>query len=112
MRGAPELRLSLALNDLPLSQWQARKIRLSLSGDYALDTELYTLLRNDVTRMTITPVKGRAAVILPPGCLMPVGFGQDEALLPGFSHVFSGYQLLQDYFTFPSKFIYSSNLPA
>lgn len=83
-----------------------------MSGDYALDTELYTLLRNDVTRMTITPVKGRAAVILPPGCLMPVGFGQDEALLPGFSHVFSGYQLLQDYFTFPSKFIYSSNLPA
>ena len=36
----------------------------------------------------------------------PVGFAEDEALLPNGPRTFSGYRLLREYFTFPSRFLF------
>jgi type VI secretion system protein ImpG len=45
-------------------------------------------------------------MFLPPGALLPVGFGTDEEVLsyPPPSH--PGYRLLQEYFAFPEKFLF------
>ncbi|NQZ08747.1 MAG: type VI secretion system baseplate subunit TssF [Algicola sp.] len=39
-------------------------------------------------------------------CIKPVGFGPEQALLPGDNSTFSGYRLIQEYFQFPEKFLF------
>lgn len=43
---------------------------------------------------------------LPPSCIRPVGFSPDEGLLEYPPESFIGYRLLQEYFTFPDKFLF------
>lgn len=47
-----------------------------------------------------------AVGVLPPGCLQPVGFGRDDAILPNSPRSFPGYRLLTEYFVFPQKFLF------
>lgn len=49
---------------------------------------------------------GAPPVLLPRGSLRPVGFASDEGLLPYPPRSFVGYQLLQEYFCFPAKFLF------
>jgi type VI secretion system protein ImpG len=42
--------------------------------------------------------------LLPPSAIRPVGFSDDEALLPVSVRSFQGYRLLQEYFSFPQRF--------
>lgn len=39
-------------------------------------------------------------------CVAPVGYGDDEALLPATLRGFEGYRLLQEYFAFPQRFLF------
>ncbi len=41
-----------------------------------------------------------------PEALRPVGFGEDETLLPTPDRLFRGYRVLQEYFSFPEKFLF------
>jgi len=45
-------------------------------------------------------------VTLPASALKPVGFEENEGVLPYSSRSFLGYRLLQEYFTFPEKFLF------
>lgn len=40
-----------------------------------------------------------------PDCLQQIGFGDDEALLPGDKRIFRGFDLLRELFMFPAKFL-------
>ena len=40
------------------------------------------------------------------GSIQPVGFAPEEGLLPYTDYSFSGYRLLQEYFTYPRKFLF------
>ena len=42
--------------------------------------------------------------LLPAAAIRPVGFTDDEALLPVTLRSFQGYRLLQEYFAFPQRF--------
>jgi type VI secretion system protein ImpG len=42
--------------------------------------------------------------LLPPSTIRPVGFTDDEALLPVSVRTFQGYRLLQEYFSFPQRY--------
>jgi type VI secretion system protein ImpG len=53
-----------------------------------------------------TPGSRLAPVVLPASALRPVGFEQDEGMLPYPRRSFAGYRLLQEYFTFPEKFFF------
>lgn len=44
--------------------------------------------------------------ILPPSSIRPVGFSEDEALLPQSPRTFEGYRLLREYFAFPQRFLF------
>ncbi|MFO7884474.1 MAG: type VI secretion system baseplate subunit TssF [Desulfobacteraceae bacterium] len=44
--------------------------------------------------------------VIPPENIEPVGFINDEALLPVTARSFSGYRLLHEYFAFPQRFLF------
>ena len=44
--------------------------------------------------------------VLPAASIEPVGFADEEALLPAVARTFRGYRLLQEYFAFPQRFLF------
>jgi type VI secretion system protein ImpG len=81
-----------------------------LNGDLALVSALYELLDNSCTGILARAVSGSAKtgtpVMLPKAALQPMGFGEDHGMLPNPRRSFQGYQLLQEFFTFPYKFLF------
>lgn len=88
---------------------QVERFRFYLDGEGQSGHALYELLLNKTREVWIRPAEskpGRKPVILPASCIQPVGFGEEEGLLPYPSHALTGYRLLQEYFTFPQKFLF------
>lgn len=85
------------------------RLRFYLHGDPRLTYGMYELLMNHVCDVRVR-VGGKQApgkfVSLPSRTIQPVGFGDDEGLLPYPAHAFTGYRLLQEYFVFPQKFLF------
>jgi type VI secretion system protein ImpG len=104
------IRLELrCLPDISFDKLELDSLRLHLSGESNLAFTLYELLCNNCVRILVrdpTPGSKRQPVVLPPGALRPVGFGEDEGLLPYPGRSFFAYRLLQEYFTFPEKFLF------
>jgi len=103
---APEIKLTLSLTSLTLSQWWPKSLRLFLAGDHVSATDLYYLLSRRVKKILLSPDGGGIPLQLPVNCLRPVGFADDESLLPYPPHAFPGFRLLQEYFSFPEKFLF------
>ncbi len=87
---------------------QVDRLRLHLDGDFSLTSTLYELLDNNCTEILVrdkgTPSEDSFA--LPGSALRPVGLEAHEGMLPSPRPSFVGYQLLQEYFTFPDKFLF------
>jgi type VI secretion system protein ImpG len=83
-------------------------LRLHLSGESNLVFTLYELLCNNCTRILVRDPGNtkRPALVLPPDAVRPVGFAEDEGILPYPGRSFLAYRLLQEYFTFPEKFLF------
>lgn len=106
------LRLQLrCLSDIGISDLQLDSLRLYVYGEPIL----YEMLCNNCTQIVIKDPKvsldhafsgGRAGLVLRPAPLKPVGFSEDEAILPYPRRSFTGYRLLQEYFAFPDKFLF------
>jgi type VI secretion system protein ImpG len=90
-------------DSLPLA-----RLRFYLNGDASTVHTLYELLFNNVVRVELAPASRskQAARPMPAGCIEPVGFRRDEGLLPYPDRSFLGYRLLQEYFSFPQKFLF------
>ena len=85
------------------------RLRFFLDGESALIHSIYELLCCNLMQIVVrdtTPGSRAPAVILPSTALRPVGFAEDEALLPYPARSFTGYRLLQEYFAFPEKFFF------
>jgi type VI secretion system protein ImpG len=83
-------------------------LRFYLNGDNLTVHTLHELLFNNVLRVElVSGTRSRqASLALPSGCIEPVGFRRDEGLLPYPDRSFLGYRLLQEYFSFPQKFLF------
>ncbi|HEX6631924.1 MAG TPA: type VI secretion system baseplate subunit TssF, partial [Gemmatimonadaceae bacterium] len=109
---APEavaaLRLELrCLPDVRFDQLELETLRLHLAGDGSLVYPLYELLSHNLVRVVVRdPDDPNRRVVLGPEALRPVGFGEHEGILPFPRRSFVGYRLLQEYFTFPDKFLF------
>ena len=81
-------------------------LRLHLAGEANVTDACYELLLNSCLRVVVRDPDqpARAPVVLPPTALQPVGFAEDEALLPYPRRAFGGHTLLQELFAFPQKF--------
>jgi type VI secretion system protein ImpG len=95
-----------------ISQTEERvinRLRFHLHGDGQVAYGLYELLLNNVLRIELRGGNQKTTdspVVLPPGSLRPVGFERDEGMFPYRERSFMGYRLLQEYFTFPDKFLF------
>jgi type VI secretion system protein ImpG len=88
---------------------ELRSLRFYVSGENNVSHTLYELLANNVRQIIIrdtAPGSRRPPVLLPGGALRSTGFEEDEAILPYSRRSFAGYRLLQEYFTFPQKFLF------
>src|SRR5690606_25596937 len=96
-------------SDFGFDKLEIDELRLHLSAEPNLATTLYELLCNNCLEIVIrdpAPDSSAPVVSLPPEALRPVGFGRDEGMLPSEGRTFVGYRLLQEYFTFPGKFLF------
>jgi type VI secretion system protein ImpG len=107
---AAALRVEVScLPDADFAKMGLHSLRFYLNGESNLVHTLYELLCNNCIQILIrdlAPNSRKPPIVVPAGCLRPVGFADDEALLPYPRHSFSGYRLLQEYFTFPEKFFF------
>jgi type VI secretion system protein ImpG len=81
-------------------------LRLYLHGEFRVSSTLYLWLCRYLERIEINVPDGTTPVTLPATALHPLGFDEAEAVLPYPANGFSGYRLLQEYFTFPEKFLF------
>lgn len=84
-------------------------LRFFLNGESRVVYPLYELLFNNTIKVALrSESKNKEATVvnLKKDCLRPVGFDRDEGMLPYPNNSFRGYRLLQEYFTFPEKFLF------
>ena len=116
----------LPLNTLPIGQQIKGGLRIRLKTTAGLTFAqttidrlcFYLAGRDDVTNkllelclgaglgLLVRPIGGRPndVTLLPSSAIRPVGFTDQEALLPVSVRSFQGYRLLQEYFAFPQRY--------
>jgi len=104
------LRLELqSPSDAPLPKLGMADLRFYLNGESGVVNTLYELLCANLLKIVVrdpTPNTRVRPVTLPASALKPVGFAEEHGVLPYSSRSFIGYRLLQEYFTFPEKFLF------
>jgi type VI secretion system protein ImpG len=111
---APEAAAALRVElkcwpDITFEKLHPDPLRLFLNGESGLIHTLYELLCSRSTQILVrdpTPGSRVRPVELRPETLRPVGFAEDEGMLPYPRRSFTGYRLLHEYFTFPDKFFF------
>jgi len=94
--------------DVSFDKLDLETLAFYLSGESAVVHALYELLCKNCVRILLRdPSNPKAGVReLPPKNLQPMGFAEDEDVLPYPRRSFVGYRLLQEYFAFPEKFFF------
>lgn len=108
---AAALRVELrCLPEITFDKLDLSSLRFYLSGESNIIHSLYELLLNNCRLVIAREAGGRDAkpreVALPPDCLRPAGFEENESMLPYPRRSFLGYRLLQEYFAFQEKFFF------
>src|SRR5262249_32426946 len=102
------LRLELTcFPDASLEELEMETLGFYLNGESAIIHTLYELLCRNCSRILVRdPLNSKTLCELPASQLQPVGFGENEEVLPYPRRSFLGYRLLQEYFAFPEKFFF------
>ena len=104
------IRLQLrCLPDVSFDKLELNTLRFYLNGEANLVSTLYEILGNNCVQVLVRdPSTGtrRRPLALSASVLQPAGFGPDEMMLPVSRRSFAAYGLLQEYFTFPEKFMF------
>lgn len=104
------LRMELrCLGDIKFDRLTLETLRFFINAESNLSHSLYELLANSCRQIILrdpTPGTKRPPIVLPGSALRPTGFEEEQSLLPYSRRSFTGYRLLQEYFTFPQKFLF------
>ena len=105
---AAAIRLELhCFSELEFKALDLSSLRLHVAGDPSITFSLYELLSNNCASIVVRePGTGKRTLTFPSTALEPVGFGEKDGILPYPKRSFLGYRLLQEYFTFPEKFLF------
>ncbi len=109
VRAEAGLRLRFeATTGVELNQVHPKHLPLYLAGSEAVPNELYRQLVGEtlavIARDTASAAGGAAWQKLPNP--EPLGFADEEALLPAEERTFRGYRLLSEYFACPERFLF------
>ncbi|PKF50031.1 type VI secretion system baseplate subunit TssF [Enterovibrio nigricans] len=99
-----ELKLATQ-HGLELSRIKMDKLRLHLHGEQHITRCLYLWMFRYLDYVELD-VGGGCTHRIPAQQVVPVGFDDNEALLPYGKNSFAGYRLLQEYFSMPEKFMF------
>ena len=93
---------------LDFSKLGLDELRLHCAGTDEVAYRLHEMIVGNTIGVLVLSGKGSATrhVALEPDVIEPVGFGEDQALLPVTLRGFEGYRLLQEYFAFPQRFLF------
>lgn len=96
------------LNGVQFSGLELDKLRLNLHGESAIQYELYNMLCRYVQRIVVrsTNANPNDEIILDKNNIKPVGLSESEGIIPYPSNSFLGYRIVQEYFSFPEKFMF------
>ena len=105
VKGVVRLRLR-TLNEAPIGRLPLDKLALYIRGQDPVASRLHELLLARSVGMLVRD-RGRTWAELASGDpVAPLGFDDNEALLPVGARSFQGYRVLQEYFAFPSRFMF------
>lgn len=102
----PRVTIAMDTGAVKLKDWQGKRLRFFLSGEYAGAADMYYLLREKLKSITLKPLEGGEPLTLPGSCLKAAGFDDGVSLLNYPPHAFPGYRFIQEYFFLPEKFLY------
>jgi type VI secretion system protein ImpG len=105
IKGGLRIRLK-ATAGLTFAQTPIDRLCFYLSGRDDVANKLHELCLASGLGALVLPSKTPAPwhELLPATAIQPVGFSDDQALLPVTLRSFQGYRLLQEYFSFPQRF--------
>jgi len=105
IKGGLRIRLRTTAG-LTFAQTRIDRVCFYLAGREDAANKLLELSLATGLGVLVRPVGGRAqdVTLLPASSIRPVGFTDDEALLPVSLRSFQGYRLLQEYFSFPQRY--------
>jgi type VI secretion system protein ImpG len=103
-----QLKISFrVLNGVQFSALGLDKIRLNLHGDTTIQYELYNMFCRNIQKVSVRSSNGSdQEIILDKTNIKPVGFDESEGMIPYPSNSFLGYRVIQEYFSFPDKFLF------
>ncbi len=83
------------------------KLRFFIKSEAQSANQIYELLQKHTKEIVLDWDGAQGKTIsVPADIIKPVGFGDDEGLLPYPAHSFSGFRVLSEFFAFPEKFFY------
>ncbi|MEM9587991.1 MAG: type VI secretion system baseplate subunit TssF, partial [Planctomycetota bacterium] len=92
---------------IPISGMSVGTLRFFIRGLSRAAMDFYELICSDATEVIIgRSIDDENAIRLSPEAIVPVGFEQQESLLPTQPRSFAGYHLLTEYFAAPEKFLF------
>jgi type VI secretion system protein ImpG len=106
------IRLRIATTGgVPLRELPLDRLALHLRGSDQMPARFHEKILAGVEGVLVQPLAGAGGVggvhaLLPKSAVAPMGFAEDEALLPVSRRTFQGYRLLQEYFAFPQRFMF------
>ena len=103
--GHGRLRIDLNLTGLDAGSFTPDSLRFHLAGVYTEASRRNWLLFTRLRDVRLIAADGKV-VPLGPKAVTPVGFGEDESLIPFPARSFPGYRILQEYFVLPEKFLF------
>lgn len=110
VRGAKAgVRLTLKASlDLNFADLAIDRLRLFIKGAEGLPMQIYERLVAHGMRVIVRPARSRSIghVIDGRRAIRPVGFADEEALLPYGPRSFQGYRLLHEYFALPQRYMF------
>lgn len=107
VKAAIRLRLRTTA-DIPFGKLALDRLVFFLGGPEGARMRLYEQLVANVVQLHVRPAARPAPWLdsLPPSAIRPMGFHEDEALLPRAPQSFDGYRLLQEYYAMPERFLF------
>jgi type VI secretion system protein ImpG len=103
--GQGVMRMQLQLNGMDAAAFKPDSLRFHLAGDFAEASRRYWLLFTRLCDVRLIAADG-ASIPLARRAVVPVGFDEDQALIPYPARSFCGYRILQEYYILPEKFLF------
>lgn len=100
------LKLTLKSPKLSFAELDLDTLTFHLAGDRLTTARLYQALFAQDSHPVLYSNDGKTLRLVHLHAITPVGYSKDEQLLPSPSHSHPSYQLLQEYFHFPDKYLF------